>query len=569
MKNELTPINNDEFGEPGKSITQESLTEVVVERKKRDKDRERSEFFQRHKNLDKGAGLVGIGASSFERKADNHQLKANVLLFELKGEQKLNEYKSQLKNGRIPEGQRVEVVEEKTYKPLSPLFDAYQGESGKLEELNGSPEKYIEELKSALSDDRCLAALTFLKNVLVKNRFSDETESKSVNLLRSFTCDNPRLLSSVCKDNNPIIQKLAIGIISDLFSGDELQRRMGLALMKENIAVAETVVMDVDSDETNAFSNIIRQKVARCEDKELLDVFQLWLSSLVEKGDFNVGVLAAFEHISGKNKKEYESALAKFVESKGLDAEDMLKAWKQSRGMFLFNPETLRKIEDERPGSGLVLNKEFSIKTFGRYPQEMLVDQYDLRDQDVPYGIFLYAHGDHNGAFSQDIGVNRKLGEDVKGKYAIRISEANSIFEIGRRLVSSNLRYGDKNKISFAIVAGHGTKDSIAFGDGALTQMGLSSKDVLSKKHLKGEGVRRVKDFFVPNPEILLASCSTGKEKGIAQEMSGIFSANVTAPDVPAYPIEIRANFDENNRIHINATFKDDSQRNYSLGKSV
>ena len=568
MKHEFSPINDLESEKNSKK--QKSLVEVVVERKERDKDRKRSGFLQEHETLNRGATFVGLGASSFERRANDHQLEANVLLFELKGEQKISEYKAELKEGRIPGNKTGELKEGRIHEPLSPLFDSLQGE-GKInsEVFNGSAEKYVDELKSALSDNRRMAALTFLKDVLVKNRFSDETESKTIGTLRSFLCNNPRLISSVCKDDNPEIQKMAVGIISDLFSGDELQRRMGLALVKENIEVAQNIIMEVDSDETNALSNIITQKVARCEDEELTDVVRIWFSMLVEKGDFNIGVLAAFEHIAGKNRKEYESALARFIQSKGLEADDILKAWKQSRQNFLFSPETLRKIEEERPGSGLVLNREFGIKTFGRYPKEMLVDQYDLRDRDVPYGIFLYARGDHNGAFSQDLGVNKKLWEDVRDKYTIRISEANSMFEIGRRLVSSNIRYGDTHKISFAVVAGHGTKDNIAFGDGALTQMGLSSEGVLSKKHFKGKGIRRIKDFFDPNPEIILFSCSTGKEKGIAQEISNVFSANVTAPNMPAYPIDIRASFDENNKIHINATFKDDSQRNYSLGKSV
>lgn len=551
----------------------EILGEILSERKKRDADRSRAGWIEQNDVADKIASKVGLGSDSFEKRADNHQLEANIILFERNAEKKFSEYKAELGKGVVHDREKLPPEDNKRkYEPLSPLFDSLRGKKTGIdfEVFNTSPDKYINELKSALSDDRRMTALIFLKDILVTHGASNENEIKAGQKLREFVSANPRLFSSIFKDSNPDIRELCVGIVSGLLSGDKLQNRLGIALIKGNIKEVESLMLKPPSEDINDLENVVRQKLAKCEDKEINEVFQIWLSELIEKGNFDIPVLAAFEKtIRGKSRKKYESALSKFIESKGLDPQIMLKAWKHSRDNFLFNPNSLRKIEGKRPGSALVLNKEFGIRSFGRYPEEILINQFDTRNEDSPYGVFLYARGDHNGAFSQDIGINRKFWNDVKDKYVIRILEAGSLFEIGRRFISLDNRYGEKNKISFALIAGHGVKNSIAFGDGALTQLGLSSKGVLDKKHLQGDGAKRIKDFFVPNPEIVLFSCSTGKEGGIGQSVSDIYSANVVAPEIPAYPVDIRANFDENGKIHINSTFKDDSQRNYSLGKKI
>jgi hypothetical protein len=116
-----------------------------------------------------------------------------------------------------------------------------------------------------------------------------------------------------------------------------------------------------------------------------------------------------------------------------------------------------------------------------------------------------------------------------------------------------NKRYGEKNKITYLILGAHGWERSI--GD-------------IAYFDLDGKGALRVKDFFVDNPEIILVSCSTGAEKGMAQKLSENYNATVHAPSIPTSLKNISVDFNEINKPHFKVEFRENNiNKTYSSGK--
>jgi hypothetical protein len=203
----------------------------------------------------------------------------------------------------------------------------------------------------------------------------------------------------------------------------------------------------------------------------------------------------------------------------------------------------IQELEMRRPGSVGTLHKEFGIKNFARYSWDLLTRQYDDRNRtDSPYGIVLYPRYDHNGAFFQDRAVFDTLLNDLGAKAGIRVMEAGSTYEIVRRLIALDKRYGRTHKISFAIVGGHGAKENIEFSQGV-------EKYRLSLEDLLGRGAPRTSKFFEASPTFILNSCSTGQEGGIGQKLSQTLNANVIAPEHPTSVRLIRATFVEGDLI--------------------
>ncbi len=101
----------------------------------------------------------------------------------------------------------------------------------------------------------------------------------------------------------------------------------------------------------------------------------------------------------------------------GIDGKQAIKAWelavmkkaptyRTGDASFLENLPSLANLEAQRHGIGKVLQEEFGINDFARYPEELLIEQYDTRNRsDLPYGVIINPWYDHNGAFYGNTGV--------------------------------------------------------------------------------------------------------------------------------------------------------------------
>ncbi|MEI6863882.1 MAG: hypothetical protein WCK46_00710 [Candidatus Adlerbacteria bacterium] len=187
--------------------------------------------------------------------------------------------------------------------------------------------------------------------------------------------------------------------------------------------------------------------------------------------------------------------------------------------------ESCKELEEELPGSVKRLIKDYGIKEFYRYPSKVLIKQLQEEEIDQPYGVVVFPRSDHNGAFDMDVSQIGEVFEQTQGKHALKVFEIESTFQLGRDLVGLAKKYPN-NKISFAILGGHGAEDLIVF----------SKSKKLLQQDFEGPGHTRAGSFFVEDPSIILFSCSTGKEGGIAQKMSETFGARVIGPDIPTSP---------------------------------
>lgn len=185
------------------------------------------------------------------------------------------------------------------------------------------------------------------------------------------------------------------------------------------------------------------------------------------------------------------------------------------------------------------LNTEFGIYNFGRYTQEMLVRQYDLKDHDVPYGVIMNPLSDYSGAFYGDSEVFGKLMHDTEADFQIRIVEVDGRLgrknSIGRALYNLNNRYGEKNKISFAIVGGHGNQNAFTLGE-SIRESGFGNFMITEPVARRIKSLK-VRSAFTEDASVILNSCLVAKEyesktrMPLAQELGELLDMPTIGPD--------------------------------------
>lgn len=216
-------------------------------------------------------------------------------------------------------------------------------------------------------------------------------------------------------------------------------------------------------------------------------------------------------------------------------------------------------LEHERPGIAKFLYDHYGIAIFARYPEKMLIRQYDTHDDKThPYGIALYTRDDHNGAFYHGALALAPLHLVLKKYgYDFRIAECSQTKDMVTFVNRFRHKYG---KIAFAMLAGHGADDGkkIHFGHKYSKEerethgnrrnpflilnefkRGLTSRGNLPRLSAKPTPLQLA---FVDNPTIIFYSCSTGKSDGIAQEVSSLGPEIETiAPSTPCNIASISA----------------------------
>ena len=215
----------------------------------------------------------------------------------------------------------------------------------------------------------------------------------------------------------------------------------------------------------------------------------------------------------------------------GISTRDIEDAWhinKYDGGTYDVgnNLIAMEKLEKSIPGAVNKLLSNYGIKEFCRYPTDVLVKQIEEESIDRPYGLVAFPRSDHNDAFNQDKDYIDNLFQKTQEVMGMKIVEVSSRIDFAKRLIVLNKKYGDENKISYLIIGGHGSVDKFIFGEGELGEV--------RSEHFEGKGVQRVKEFFVDNPAVVLISCSTGVDGGIAEKMSETYGSDVIGPSKDA-----------------------------------
>lgn len=218
----------------------------------------------------------------------------------------------------------------------------------------------------------------------------------------------------------------------------------------------------------------------------------------------------------------------------------------------------IRALEERCPGASKILNQEYGIRFFSRYPMGLLVNQMAEReDTKTPYGMILYPESDWNGAFKNNVRNLIKLQFELNDEYCLRVVEAGSKAEAVHRINQLRKKYGP---IGFALIGGHGSEGSIQLGD-------KENGGIVEVEDFLRPGANSLKSAFVEKPTIILASCSTGKEGGIGQQMAT--DAIVIAPDRTTSVKDITTTFDENGKPIFAVTYNDAESMHYQKNQLI
>ncbi len=272
------------------------------------------------------------------------------------------------------------------------------------------------------------------------------------------------------------------------------------------------------------------------EDKNSLRKYHGAVTDYFEKNprDYRL-ILACILSKTGIFKELGKIQILKILDKYRLDDIDTIETliieWTYAGGTEDYMPETFAKninaiesIEEKRPGIVKFLIDKFGIYNFGRYPESLLIKQYDeFENTEKPYGLVIFAEDDHNAAYFEDKDELEEMADDLNGKYLVRIIEAGGKEELLRLLTRMRLKYGQDHKISFAVVGAHGNKEVITLGNVNKNDREISIRNMLRYKGRKYE-------LFEEDATIILLACKSGQVQGIGSRMSKVLKRTVIAP---------------------------------------
>jgi hypothetical protein len=280
------------------------------------------------------------------------------------------------------------------------------------------------------------------------------------------------------------------------------------------------------------------------------------IASSISREEFNPCVLSLSMELD-----EMPHTLAEFIGIWSLvhmdylpqEANALIKQWKE----YLPNPEgvhyrnvgdNLVKIletESKFPGLTKWLQQERGILHFGRYPTELLLSQYETQEKvPGPWAALVFPHDDWNGAFHHtqrlllDTIEHLNVSQKNSTPHRWRIIEGNNTEDIFTKLEELSRIYGSP---SFTLLGGHGSKNSIAFGNTWGNESILQTRDFSNNKKI----AQLVKQVFTPESSVILMSCQTGMVGGIAQELSKL-GISVFGPDISTNLVRIHPELNGN-----------------------
>lgn len=178
-----------------------------------------------------------------------------------------------------------------------------------------------------------------------------------------------------------------------------------------------------------------------------------------------------------------ETVIKPIFDRFGLDYDELRSRWAEADGGFELtyiqdNIAAIIHLEQQRPGISQVLSgPEFGILNFARWPEEMLLAQYDQRDETGrEYGLVTAATADRRGMMVFRHGMLTEFYRRINGLGGtVRIYEVDDVEELSTAQAKSTRRYGPA---AFSIVVGFDDADGISFNndyDGSLTAANVQS----------------------------------------------------------------------------------------------
>ncbi len=303
--------------------------------------------------------------------------------------------------------------------------------------------------------------------------------------------------------------------------------------------------------------------------------YVLTLRDIFDKGDFNK--LPRWEMIEESQEMSflYKSELSDFISKIGIeDASVFTNSWLEADyfedgSCVIKNLKNVSDLEKIQKGAVKKLYENNGVTRFDRMSPEFWIKQLEIADQEGQYGMFITSRHDHNNAFEKN-GLGPKL-ENISNElsnhdYLTRYIEVANKIDLAKRLLRQDIKFGDQNKIEYAIVFGHGSPDGIIltqdFDEKSIEEVSKADfvrsedKRYLSKDDFKGEGFKKAKRFFVETPRVGFISCSVGAQGGYAQEFSRTYNADSLAADKPIGIKDLAVSFDNENKPIFNIDYK-------------
>lgn len=394
---------------------------------------------------------------------------------------------------------------------------------------------------------------------------------------------------------NPADLQLSIDLVTGVLNAGELSqdRRETNFLLKH---FEEGLRSDDSEDEKepgytkyHLIASKMFLKMDENQRARAMEMFQAMIDNpeIGKQAVYVINVLSGDQMIPDNAREEIRRTLTKPIINKlGLDYDELTKAWISGSdeiiGNYFYHTRNLNQIfilESTNPGICRTLKDEFGITNFDRYPRELLVDLFEQRNStNTPYGLMFYPKRDHSGAAYLSKSVVGKFYKQLKSLgYGLRLYEVGSKIDLARAFITSQNKFGTRNKIDFVILVGHGNPQSITFGEtGKNAEAGEEINDhnvkgIIHQLDFEGKGVQRIGELLSNNANIILVSCSTGAAEGIGKTISETYPGTlVTAPETPTDLRGIDVTKDDQGKLRFRVAYRSaDTSRSFESGKSV
>lgn len=291
--------------------------------------------------------------------------------------------------------------------------------------------------------------------------------------------------------------------------------------------------------------------------------------------------------VEDKNMEGFADALKGWIGRFGLPVDATWEQWMEgldgSESFFRRMMErclVVEELEKKNPGITKKLYEDFGILNFHRYGIGLMQFQYEQIDNlDLPYGIIMYPKTDWNTCFSNQAELLTNLASELlEDGIGVRCVEAGNLPALYRLLTKLNSKYnsGQNNRMRFGVLGGHGSRSSILLGktekEGSkmtseqLDQLrdyhadaddeeSWDSAEVLRSDDRYWQYIDRIRKYFVDSASVVLFSCSTGKEGGIAQRIADKYGFMTSAPDHNTSFSKIDISYDKAGKVILTPTY--------------
>lgn len=262
------------------------------------------------------------------------------------------------------------------------------------------------------------------------------------------------------------------------------------------------------------------------------------------------------------------------IASYGIDPTHAMESWDlaidngRKDVNIAHNLKAMIELEHQRPGicNTLASKKDygFGVINFSRYPTDLLVAQYDQRDDaSLEYGVFTTALYDkHQGTFNDHteyFGDLFESGQALEEPVALRVYEVGSTIDLQKAWRNATQQYGP---MSYRLIIAHSNRHGLQLGKpreyGMPVRRSIAERaKVLEQSDLSSTALWRLPDAVgKPGCETYVVACSTGADYGIVHQASSMYPDEpFTAPSNTADLAGLRVYRNDNGQAKLDVAY--------------